>query len=187
MNLLIIGAGGHGKVVAEVAEDCGYEKIAFLDDNKSDVLGKTDDIEKFKDQFEYGFVGIGNNKFRGELIERLEKAGYRIPVLIHPTAYVSKTAKIGKGTVVEPKAIVNTNTIVGKGCIIQAGAIVDHDVVLGESVHVNAGSIVKGGAKVEAYTKLEAGEVVLGYQQAVVHNEQGMLKGRTGKLCTKIV
>lgn len=168
MKLLIIGAGGHGRVVAEVASDCGFEEIAFLDDNSPDAIGKIDDLEKFTGTYEYAFVGIGNNRFRGDLIERLEKAGYKVPVLIHPTAYVSRTAQIGKGTVVEPKAIVNANTVVGNGCIIQVGGIVDHDVVLGDCVHVNAGSIVKGGAKVEAYVKLEAGQVVLGYQQAVV-------------------
>lgn len=167
-NLLIIGAGGHGRVVAEVAEDCGYTQIAFLDDNSPDAIGKIADLEKFRNQFEYAFVGIGNNRFRAELIDRLEKAGFTVPALIHPTAYVSRTAVIGKGTEIEPKAIVNANTTVGAGCIIQIGGIVDHNVVLGDCVHINAGSIVKAGAEVAAYTKLEAGQVVLGYQSAVV-------------------
>ncbi len=168
MNLLIIGAGGHGKVVAEIAADCGYEKIGFLDDNSLEALGKIYDLKKFVGQYECAFVGIGNNKFRGELIKKLETCGYQIPVLIHSTAYVSRTAKIGKGTVVEPKAIVNANTRIGKGCIISVGAIVDHDVIVDQCCHINAGAIVKAGAFVEEYTKLEAGEVKFGYQQAIV-------------------
>lgn len=60
MNLLLIGAGGHGKVVAEIAEDCGYEKIDFLDSNSPESIGKISDLEKFTNQYEYAFVGIGN-------------------------------------------------------------------------------------------------------------------------------
>lgn len=167
MNLLIIGAGGHGKVVAEIAADCGYRKIDFLDDNSSDAIGKISDLEKFIGQYECAFVGIGN-RFRGELIEKLEGLGYQVPVLIHPTAYISRTAKIEKGTVVEPKAIVNVNTTIRTGCIISVGVIVDHDVIIEKCCHINAGAIVKAGATVEEYTQLEAGKVKLGYQQAIV-------------------
>lgn len=67
-HLLIIGAGGHGKVVAEVAEDVGYEQIAFLDDHAPEAIGKVSELEIFKEQYSNAFVGIGNNKLRGELI-----------------------------------------------------------------------------------------------------------------------
>lgn len=168
MKLLVIGAGGHGKVVAEIAEDCGYKKIAFLDDHNTAAIGKLADIGKFTADYEYAFVGIGNNAVRGELIERLHLAGYKIPVLVHPTAYVSRTAQIGPGTVVEPKAIVNANTVIGDGCILSVGAIIDHDVTVGDGCHINSGAIVKAGAKLAPLTKLEAGQVVLGYEEAVV-------------------
>ena len=162
-SLLIIGAGGHGKVVAEVARDCGYEEIAFLDDNSDEAIGKISEMHKFTSLYKEAFVAIGNNKVRGEILTQLKTAGYEIPVLIHPSAYISRTAKIQRGTVVEPKAIVNTHADVSEGCIISVGAIVDHDTKLEECVHVNAGAIVKAGATIEAYVKLEAGEVVLGY------------------------
>lgn len=139
MNLLIIGAGGHGKVVKEVAEALNiYEKIDFLDDNSSEAVGKIADMAAMHASYDAAFVGIGNNAFRNELLKKLEAIGYIIPAFIHPTAYISKTAKIGKGTVVEPKAIVNANSVVGNGCIISVGATVDHDVVLDDCVHVNA-------------------------------------------------
>lgn len=135
MKLLILGAGGHGKVVKEVAESivdssgkCVYEQIEFLDDKNKEAIGKIEDIEKFVGEFDHAFVGIGNNKLRGKLINRLERAGYKIPVLIHPTAYVSRSAEIRKGTVIEPKAI------------------------------------VKAGISVESKRKLEAREVVLGFR-----------------------
>ena len=162
-NLLIIGSGGHGKVVQEIAEALGYTNIAFLDDNSAEAIGKIADSKAFVNQFQEAFVGIGNNKFRGELLNRLEQEGFAIPVLIHPTAYVSKSAVISNGTVVEPMAIVNVNSKVGRGCIISVGAIVDHDAVLEDCVHVNAGAICKAGSFVAKKTKLEAGQVVKGY------------------------
>lgn len=164
MNLLIIGAGGHGRVVKEVAEATGnFQKIDFVDDNSEDAIGKIADLQKLRHEYEEAFVGIGNNHFRNELLKQLHQYGYVVPTLIHPTAYVSRTAYIAPGTVVEPKAIVNANSQVGMGCIISVGAIVDHDVVLEDCVHVNAGAICKAGSTVAAEIKLEAGQVVKGY------------------------
>ena len=170
MDLLILGAGGHGKVVKEVAEATEkYNRIAFLDDHSDIAVGKVSDLEQLHKIYDAAFVGIGNNHLRNELIHKLETIGYEVPVLIHPTAYVSRSAIIGKGTIVEPMAVVNTNARLGIGCIISVGAVVDHDVILGDCVHVNAGAIVKAGGKVESERKLEAGEVVMGYQEAVVN------------------
>lgn len=166
-SLLIVGAGGHGQVVSEIAHSLGYERIDFLDDNYDGAIGKIDDIEKFL-EYENAFCGIGNNQFRGKVLERLLKIGYKVPMLIHPTAYVSLSAVIEDGTVVEPKAIVNANSVVKTGSIISVGSIVDHDVVIGKCAHINAGSIVKAGGTVDDYEKLEAGEVRLGYSSAVV-------------------
>jgi UDP-N-acetylbacillosamine N-acetyltransferase len=160
--------------VAEIAEDIGYDDIAFLDDNKEDandrskVIGKLDDIEKFTEQFKYAFVGIGNNKLRGELIQKLQDSGYRIPTLVHSSAYVSKTAVVGIGTVVEPKAIVNANSQIGEGCIISVGAIIDHNVKIREFCHINAGAIVKAGAEIPSFRKLEVEEIVRGYEVAAI-------------------
>ena len=162
-KLLIIGAGGHGKVVAEVATACGDDNVKFLDDNSPEAIGKIKDMASFIKKFPNAFVGIGNNQFRKEMITRLIETGYHIPVLIHPTAYVSKSASILKGTIVEPMAVINANVVVERGCIISVGAIVDHDAVLEECVHVNAGAIIKSGAHVEPNYKVEAGKIIQGY------------------------
>lgn len=164
MNLLIIGAGGHGKVVKEVAESLGtYAEIDFVDDNSQEAVGKIEDLQILRKDYEAAFVGIGNNHLRRELLERLREYGYSIPTLVHPTAYVSKTAVIMKGTVVEPKAIVNAYSRVGEGCIISVGAIVDHDVILESCAHVSAGAICKAGSTLAAEIKLESGQVLKGY------------------------
>lgn len=164
MNLLIIGAGGHGKVVKEVAQAaCQFEKIDFVDDNGELAVGKIEDLSKLRCRYDAAFAAIGNNKVRSEVLTVLQEYEYNIPVLIHPTAYVSDSAKIMYGTVVEPKAIVNANSKVAQGCIISVGAIVDHDVVVEQCAHVNAGAICKAGSVIAAETKLEAGQVVKGY------------------------
>lgn len=162
-SLIILGAGGHGKVVKEIAEALGYTKIAFLDDNSTEAIGKIADSQAFVDEYREAFVGIGNNKFRGEILARLEQEGFSIPVLIHPTAYVSKSAVIGKGTLVEPMAIVNANSKIGAGCIISVGSIVDHDAVLEDCVHINAGAICKAGSFVSKETRVDAGQIVQGF------------------------
>lgn len=166
-SLLIIGAGGHGQVVKEIAQDLGYERIDFIDDHNSHAIGKIKDLENFK-EYRNAFVGIENNKLRNELIDLLERLGYQVPVLIHPTAYISRSALIEAGTVVEPQAIVNANTKIKKGSIVSVGAIIDHDVTLGKCVHVNAGAIVEAGGKVKDFEKLEAGSVRRGFRQALV-------------------
>lgn len=162
--LLIIGAGGHGRVIAEIASACGYQKIEFLDDENPEVLGKVDDLEKFRNTYAECFIGIGNNLLRLHLLEKAEVLGYTLPILIHPTAYVSPAANLGSGSVIEPMAIVNTNASIEKGVIISAGAIVDHDTVVEKAAHVNVGAIVKAGGIVSAYEKLEAGEIRMGYR-----------------------
>lgn len=169
-RLLLLGAGGHGKVVREVALNLlnidgnpVYDSVDFLDDNSDEALGKIANLEKYRDQYSDVFYGIGNNAVRKQLLGQAEELGYLIPVLIHSTAYINPSAVIEAGTVVEPKAVVNANTVVHRGCIISVGAIVDHDVIVNEFVHVNAREIIKAGARVESCRKLEAGEVVLGY------------------------
>lgn len=163
MRLVIIGAGGYGQTVCDVAEQSGrYEKIVFLDDNKTDetVVGKCSDVERFIDADTEIYPAFGNNEARLSFIEKLENLGARIPVIVHETAYVSPRAKLGFGTVVLPNALVNTDTIVEKGCIVNCGAIVDHGCVIEKGVHVCLGAIVKAENRIPACMKVEAGQVI---------------------------
>lgn len=158
-SLLILGAGGHGTVVKEVAEECGYDQIGFLDDFFQDVLGKISELDKFT-HYENIFISIGDNKLRSKFMNKAISLDFNIPTLVHPTAYVSKSAQIGKGTIIEPKAVVNSNVKIGEGCIISVGAIVDHNVTIEDYVHINAGTIVKSGSVVEKYEKLTVKEKI---------------------------
>jgi sugar O-acyltransferase (sialic acid O-acetyltransferase NeuD family) len=159
-NLLILGAGGHGRVVKETAEAMGcFNNIDFLDDNSELAIGKCEEFKKYSNYYSYGFVGIGKNEQRIRWIAQLIDAGYQLPVLIHPTAYISPSAVIETGTIVCPKAVINNNAKVKKGCIISIGALVDHDSCIGEGSHVNSGAIVKASCTIEPLKKLDAGMV----------------------------
>lgn len=151
-KLLILGAGGHGKVIAETALATGqWEQIAFLDDRKEleevagiPIVGKLNSYTSFREEFQHIFVAIGNNKLRLEWIERLSKAGFIIPVIIHPFSFVSKTSNIDEGTVVMAGAVINANTNIGRGCIINTSASIDHDCTLEDGVHISPGVHIGG-------------------------------------------
>ena len=163
MKLLILGAGGYGKTVADLAKQLGtFEKIAFLDDGKggSGVLGRCEEYAYFCDADTAVYPAFGNNTLRMEWLEVLTEEGITVPTLVHPAAYVSPTAVLGDGTVVLPKAVVNTGVTVGDGCIINIGALVDHDTVIEDGVHLAPGAIVKAENRIAAFSKIESGEVV---------------------------
>ncbi len=163
MRLIILGAGGHGRVVADLAEQIDkYDEIVFLDDNSNDdrVIGKCNDYIKFKGQDIEMYPAFGNNQGRVEWENEIEEAGIKLAKIIHPLAYVSSKAKIADGCVVMPYSMVNTDTVVKKACIINVGAIVDHDCILEEGCHLAPGAIVKGENRVPLYSKIDSGEVI---------------------------
>ncbi len=158
---MIIGAGAHGKVASEIAADLGYDNIAFLDDRPGNgAIGSIRDIEGSIGRYDEFFVGIGCNEVRRCLTERIEHAGGKLARLIHPTAYVSPSAVIGDGTVVEPMAVVNANSVIGRGCILSVGCVVDHDVTAGDFCHINAGAVCTAGTVLGDGAKVGAGEVI---------------------------
>jgi len=151
-GLLILGTGGHGKVVADTALITEkWDNIAFLDDRKElnevmgiPVIGELSDFESFKISYKYAFVAIGNNTVRLKWVEQLIEAGFIIPTIIHPFSFVSKMSNIGEGTIIMAGAVINANTSIGKGCIINTSSSIDHDCVLEDGVHVSPGVHIGG-------------------------------------------
>jgi UDP-N-acetylbacillosamine N-acetyltransferase len=157
-SLLIIGAGGHGQVVAETAAACGYEKMVFLDDSSPDAVGKTDELEELAKCYDGVIVSIGNGVIRRELIRRIQHIGAPLVSLIHPRAYIAPSATVGAGSIVLPGAVVHSNAVIGISCIISIGALIDHDVVVDDFSHINTGAIVGSGKKVGG--KVDAGGII---------------------------
>lgn len=156
MNLIILGAGGYGHTVADVAEQLNkYQNIIFLDDATEHPCSEYANYAE-----DEVYPAFGNNRARLDWVNRLEQEGFCVPTLVHPTAYVSPKAKLCSGTVVLPKAAVNTDVVVEKACIINLGALIDHGCVIEEGCHICLGAIVKGENRIQSMTKIEAGEVI---------------------------
>lgn len=152
-NLIIIGAGQYGQVTKEAAEAMGcYGKISFLDDNNPQAIGKISDYEKFIDEYECAVVAIGNSDVRLSLIEKLDSVGYEIVTIIHPKAYISPHATIGKGCIIEANVTVNTDAVLGTGVIVSANAVVNHNSVVEKGCHIDAGAVVPSNKTILAGT-----------------------------------
>ncbi len=163
-KLLILGAGGYGKTIADVAAQLGcYETILFLDDAKAGnpgVPGKCEEFLRFADADTEVYPAFGNNAVRMAWIEKLEAQSVSAATLVHPTAYVSPRAVLAAGVAVLPKAVVNTGCCVEAGCIVNIGALVDHDTILEKGSHVAPGAIVKAENRIPAGSKVESGTVI---------------------------
>ena len=166
-KLIIIGAGGHGKVIANIAKLNGYQDIAFLDDDESKVIngtykiiGKISNLQEYFEGYDV-IIGIGNNGIRSMLSNRLSKMGVIQPILIHPSAVIDETVSIGEGTVVMANAVINSDSIVGKFCIINTGSTIDHDCVISDLVHISPGAHVAGSVNVGTMVWLGIGSSVV--------------------------
>ena len=162
-KLLILGAGGFGREVYELAlEDGRFGTIAFLDDASVDprVVGRCADYQALAGEYTHALAAFGNNPLRLEWGEKLEQAGYILPVLRHATAYVSPSAVLGPGTVVLPHANVMAGVRAGRCCIINTGSVADHDSRLEDGCHLCLNGVAKAGATLAPCTKLDAGEIL---------------------------
>ena len=161
-RLIILGAGGFGRTVADMAQQLGvYGEIRHLDDKAAEnVVGPLRGYgEHVGDDTEF-IVALGNNELRKSLIYSILESGGKIATLIHPKAYVSPRATIGSGCIVLPMAVVNTEVSVGMGCIVNCGAIIDHGCAIEECCHISPGAIVKAENRIAALSKIESGEVI---------------------------
>lgn len=168
-RLLIVGAGGHGKVVAEAAlASSHWTEIGFLDGRYPDVapvlnwpvVGKDTDADRFLPMYANALVAIGDNRMRLALLAALERSGFQLPVIAHPKSWASPSAKIGLGTVLIAGAIVNAGATLGRGCILNTAATVDHDCCIGDGVHVSPGAHVGGEVVVGDRTWIGIGAAI---------------------------
>lgn len=162
-KLVIIGASGHGKVIADIAKKNGYEEIAFLDDNENiqecgghPVVGKSSEVMNIDADV---IVGIGNASIRRRIQESVPNE--KMATLIHPNAVVADGVILGAGTVVMAGAVINPDVVIGKGCIINTCASVDHDCKVGEYVHIAVGSRLCGTVFVGNDTWIGAGAIII--------------------------
>ncbi len=157
-KLILIGGGGHCKSVIDVVESMGYTILGILDTAENvgkkvlgyTIIGTDDDIGEYIERAKF-VVTVGHIKsasLRIKLHNKIVMSGGEIATLVASTAYVSKYAKIGEGTVVLHQAVVNANAVVGKGCIINTFANIEHDTIIGDYTHVSTGAMINGACVV---------------------------------------
>lgn len=166
-KLIIIGASGHGKVVADIAIKMNkWQSIAFLDDDEAvklslglKVIGTTADAFTYKEEADF-FVAIGNNATREKVQEKLIEQGLNIVSLIHPNVVIGTDVEIGIGTVVMAGVVINSSSRIGKGCIINTSSSLDHDNVIEDYAHISPGVRTAGGVGIGKGTWLGIGSVI---------------------------
>lgn len=184
-KLLLVGAGGFGRVVLEHVID-KYD-CAFIDDGPEigtmvggvPVIGKIDELDKWYGEYKQLIVTIGNNKLRERIYEEAGSIGYTFPSIIHPSVYISPHAQLGSGTIILNNAVVQNGAKAGKGLIMNPGTELHHDSEVGEYVLIYTNSVVRSlafvgdrawigstatictSATVPADGRVEDGEVVL--------------------------
>ncbi len=161
-SLLLLGAGGHARVVAETALSTGlFSRICFLDDSYTGPAHMSDQLgwpvigpfaaaldPHIRQQFSAALVAIGNAAVRLSWLPRLAASGYELPVVIHPTAWVSPSAKVGGASVVFAQAAIQAHAVLGCGAILNTGCSVDHGAQLADGVHICPGARLAGEVQV---------------------------------------
>lgn len=162
-RLVVVGAGGHAKVIADIAVKTGYSHISFLDDHAVGscmgfpIVGTTADLEGMDDGATDFVIGIGNNTVRQAIAKKYDV--HWIP-LIHPAAKIAIHVTIGRGTVVMAGAVINSCAEIGEHCIINTGAIVEHDNIIEDYVHLSPGVVLGGTVRIGELTHVGLGAVV---------------------------
>ena len=162
-RLVIIGSGGHGKVIADSALKNGYTDICFVDDHAEGscmgfpIVGTIEIIPSLNDGKTDFIIAVGSNEIRKRIARSYD---VNWVTLIHPSAQIGAWVSIGKGTVVMAGAVINACAVVGEHCIINTGAIVEHDNVIGDYVHLSPKAALGGTVRIGELTHVGIGAVV---------------------------
>lgn len=173
-KLLLIGAGGHCKVILDLLlKSKEYDVVGIIDlkervgDNVFGipVVGTDLDLTKFsKKCVKYCFISVGSVgdfSLRAKLSGLARKAGFLFPNIIHPSALISSQAALGDGNYIAPGVVINAGTQIGNNCILNTGAIIEHDCKLGDFVHLSPGAVLSGGVMIGDYSHIGTGSVVI--------------------------
>lgn len=168
-NIYIYGASGHGLVVADIAKACGYVDVVFIDDG----MHQYPNFESICENTNIPIaVAVGDNQIRSDLVEKVEHAGMVLASLIHPSASVSESADIKKGTVIMPQVVVNAHARVGKGCILNTSCVVEHEDTIDDFVHISPSVSLAGNVSIGKNTHIGMGSTV---KQGVYIGEQSII------------
>lgn len=171
-KILLIGAGGHTRSCIDVIESEGRYSILGLIGSEQElgtkilgyeVIGTDQNLEVLRKECKHAIVTVGqikNSKPRRDLFSLLKRFQFNLPVVISPSASVSKHSSFGEGTIVMHQVVVNANVIVGSNCIINTKALLEHDVKIGDHCHISTGSILNGEVFVGEASFIGSGSII---------------------------
>lgn len=171
-KIVLIGAGGHCKVIIDIIKSTGeYDIIGITDKRSNDsildipIIGDDSVLKQlYNEGVRYAFIGIGalsNMNIRNLIYNELKKIGFKCPVLVHKNAVVSPFSYIDEGTCVMAGTIINAGTYIGKNCIINTGSVVEHDCKIGDNSHISPNSSIAGGVSIGFNTHIGIGSCVI--------------------------
>ena len=173
MNVIIIGAGGHGKVVLDILQhDSDADLIGFIDDDVTShdkiidglrVLGSVNSLSKLIAVYKVdaAIIAVGDNKVRAELFDKMKGLGLKLKGAIHPDALIARDVEVGEGVVIAAGAVINTGGRIGNNVIINTGAVLDHDDVIEDNAHISPGVKLAGRVTVGKYTHVGLGVTIV--------------------------
>ena len=184
-KLLILGSGGLGRMTLEASEMLGYECF-FLDDNiespivcGAKVLGKLDELSSFVGKFDFCICAIGDNKLREKYNQLAIDLGFRVPNIIHKTAYVSTFARIGFGVILLNNVCIQNGAVLGNGVVVTANSEIHHDCVIGDYALIYSCSAIRTFAKIGKRAKI--GSTVTISNSVIVPDDTVVENGTTLK------
>ncbi len=157
-KIYIYGASGHGLVVADIALSCGYKEVIFIDDGKLEYK-KFEDIHK--DNKTPIIIGIGDNKTRAKLQQKVKQQGFRVVTLVHPSAIISPSIALGEGIVVMPNVVINAQAKIGDGAILNTACVIEHECKIGNFVHISPNASLAGNVQVGDFTHIGIGSSII--------------------------
>ncbi|OFX21251.1 MAG: hypothetical protein A2033_11095 [Bacteroidetes bacterium GWA2_31_9] len=175
-KIVIIGAGGHAKVICDaILAKSDFEIVGFVDStipvgtvimNNFKVIIEQNELTNLKKHADFFIIGIGNNKIREELYNKL-KSFLKPTSIIHPTAFIASNAIINSGTVCLANSIISANCTIGENTIINAGSIIDHESIIGNNVHISIGTLVGSNSIIGNNITTKIGQVYNSFSKAV--------------------
>lgn len=173
-KLIIIGAGGHAKVVIDIVDKNQYDIIGILDKDEEhlhemvngvEIIGSDQDAKNyFEKGVQYAFIGVGHlghSDVRTKLFEKLKTIGFSMINIIAPGVYIADSCSLGEGNLIMPNCVINAEANIGHNNIVNTGAIIEHEVFIGNNVHLAPGTIIAGRSRVEDGTFVGAGSVII--------------------------
>lgn len=171
-DIFLLGAGGHCRACVDVVESTGAFNIVGIVEAEgaetSDVfgypiIGVDHSLEEFAERYDFALVAVGqikSSRIRAGLYQKAKSLGANFATVVSPTAYLSKRAVLGAGSIVMHKSVVNCGVEVGENCIINSRALLEHDTSIGDHCHISTSATVNGGVKIGVGTFIGSGAIL---------------------------